>query len=76
MAAPDDGDEPVTAAPKRPPRCPMCGRPRHERFRPFCSAACRDRDLLNWLGGRYAIPAIEVEDDGGEEGPHDLPDRD
>lgn len=51
------------AAPKRGPRCPACGRPRIERFRPFCSARCRDQDLLNWFGDRYAIPAQEVEPD-------------
>lgn len=49
------------AAPAR--RCPICGKARDPRFRPFCSAACRDRDLLNWLDGRYAVPAVEIEDD-------------
>ena len=43
--------------------CPICGRPREPAFKPFCSARCRDQDLLNWLGGRYAIPAEEVESD-------------
>jgi hypothetical protein len=43
------------------PRCPICKKPRDPRFRPFCSAACRDRDLLNWLEGRYAVPAAEEE---------------
>lgn len=46
-----------------PSRCPMCGKPSEPRFRPFCSARCRDQDLLNWLGGRYAIPAQESEAD-------------
>ena len=46
---------------ERVARCPLCGRPAQERFRPFCSATCRDRDLLNWLDGRYAIPAQESE---------------
>lgn len=41
-------------------RCPVCGQPRVHRFRPFCSAACRDRDLLRWLEGRYALPAVEA----------------
>jgi len=46
----------------RSPRCPICGRrPVESRFRPFCSARCRDQDLLNWLGGRYAIPVQESE---------------
>ncbi len=51
------------AAGNRAPGCPACGRPPVERFRPICSARCRDRDLLNWFSGRYAIPAQEVEPD-------------
>lgn len=57
-----------------PPRCPACGRPRQERFRPFCSARCRDGDLLQWLSGSYAIPAAETEPDD-EGGAAELPDR-
>lgn len=51
--------------PKPPagPRCPECGKPADRRFRPFCSAHCRDRDLLRWLDGRYAVPAAEGEPD-------------
>jgi endogenous inhibitor of DNA gyrase (YacG/DUF329 family) len=49
------------------PRCPVCGNLRDQRFRPFCSARCRDQDLLNWLGGRYAIPAQESEADTEED---------
>lgn len=52
---------------KGAPKCPACGRPGVERFRPFCSARCRDRDLLNWFGGRYAIPAQEIEPDDLDE---------
>jgi endogenous inhibitor of DNA gyrase (YacG/DUF329 family) len=60
-------------APRERPRqrrCPNCGKPSSARYRPFCSAACRDRDWLNWLDGRYAIPATESEpdDDGPEHG--------
>ncbi|MDF1586619.1 DNA gyrase inhibitor YacG [Marinimicrococcus flavescens] len=50
-------------AAQRTPRCPICGKPRAQRYRPFCSARCRDRDLMNWLNGRYAVPAVETEDD-------------
>ncbi len=52
---------------QRRPKCPVCGRPRAERFRPFCSARCRDRDLLNWFNGRYAVPAQEIEPDDPDE---------
>jgi endogenous inhibitor of DNA gyrase (YacG/DUF329 family) len=36
--------------------CPICGKPRKADFAPFCSKACRDRDLLQWLGEGYAVP--------------------
>jgi endogenous inhibitor of DNA gyrase (YacG/DUF329 family) len=29
---------------------------------PFCSRGCKDRDLLNWLGETYRVPA-RVDDD-------------
>jgi endogenous inhibitor of DNA gyrase (YacG/DUF329 family) len=41
------------------PRCPICGRPRVHRFRPFCSARCRNVDLARWFGEVYAVPAAE-----------------
>jgi endogenous inhibitor of DNA gyrase (YacG/DUF329 family) len=56
------------------PRCPVCGRPREERFRPFCSARCRDVDLARWLDGRYAIPVVESEPDT-DDGPLPEPDE-
>lgn len=55
--------EPSEPASARPRRCPRCGRPGDPRYRPFCSAGCRDRDLLDWLEGRYAVPAVEAEDE-------------
>lgn len=58
-----DGKTGSTEKPRPVGRCPLCGKPRAERFRPFCSARCRDRDLMNWLNGRYAVPAVETEDD-------------
>lgn len=48
------------------PACPLCGQPRVPEFRPFCSRRCRDQDLMNWLDGRYAVPSVEVDEDGGE----------
>lgn len=51
-------------------RCPICGKPKDARFRPFCSKRCADVDLQRWFSGRYAIPATE--DDGpGEESVED-----
>jgi endogenous inhibitor of DNA gyrase (YacG/DUF329 family) len=52
--------EPDASASDPPGRCPGCGRPSAAAFRPFCSRGCRDRDLLNWLDGRYAVPAVET----------------
>lgn len=46
-------------------RCPICGKPRSEAYRPFCSKRCKDLDLHRWLGGHYAIPVVE--DDGGSD---------
>jgi len=57
-------------------RCPICGRPRADAFKPFCSKHCADVDLARWLQGRYVIAAPEngetdaespaKEPDGGE----------
>ena len=44
-------------------RCPNCGKPSALTFRPFCSSACRDRDLVKWLEGSYRIPVIDDEPD-------------
>ncbi|MCR9147309.1 MAG: DNA gyrase inhibitor YacG [Rhodobacteraceae bacterium] len=43
--------------------CPICGEPVQKPHRPFCSKACADRDLLNWLHGRYAVPCPEDAED-------------
>ena len=50
-----------------PRPCPICGKPSAERFRPFCSARCKDVDLYRWLSGAYAIPAAESADDSDEQ---------
>ena len=46
--------------PRRP--CPICTKPSAVKFHPFCSARCADIDLHRWLGGQYAIPAVEPPD--------------
>lgn len=50
-----------------PPRCPMCGAAADPAYRPFCSRAHRDRDLLQWLGEGYRIPGrpLSGDDDTG-----------
>jgi endogenous inhibitor of DNA gyrase (YacG/DUF329 family) len=51
--------------PKRPRRCPICGKPPLPGKR-FCSERCATIDLGRWLSGSYAIPAEEEppEDEG------------
>jgi len=49
-------------------RCPICGKPRADRFRPFCSKRCADLDLGRWLKGSYAIPVEEGQTTPASEG--------
>jgi len=52
--------------------CPVCSKPSTPQSHPFCSKRCADVDLHRWLGGTYAIPALEAdesEEDDEEEGP-------
>ena len=53
--------EPVRLRPKRP--CPICGKPSLQKFHPFCSSRCAQIDLNRWLGGNYAIPVKETDDE-------------
>jgi endogenous inhibitor of DNA gyrase (YacG/DUF329 family) len=58
--------------------CPICGKPRVEKFRPFCSRRCADVDLHRWLTGAYAIPAVEddeLPDDEVGDSPSVVPKR-
>lgn len=43
--------------------CPICGKERDQKYRPFCSRRCADIDLGKWLTGSYAIPAEAVDDE-------------
>ncbi len=46
------------------PNCPICRKPVQPLHAPFCSRGCKDRDLLNWLGETYRVPAKpDAEDD-------------
>ena len=55
----------MTSATKK---CPICRKPRVEEHAPFCSARCRDRDLLQWLEDGYALPGprADLEQPEGE----------
>jgi len=43
--------------------CPICRKPAALEHQPFCSLRCANVDLGRWLGGHYAIPAVEPPDD-------------
>ncbi|MDZ3832521.1 MAG: DNA gyrase inhibitor YacG [Sphingopyxis sp.] len=47
---------------KKAGKCPLCGQPRDEVYKPFCSRGCRDRDLLSWFGESYRVPAHQAPD--------------
>ena len=61
-------------APTSSRACPICRKPSHPAYSPFCSKRCADVDLQRWLAGSYVIPgeaAGEGEDQPsqpGEEG--------
>ena len=55
--------------------CAICGKPRVEKFRPFCSKRCADVDLNRWFKGVYAVPVTETEDEDGDKA-EDAPERD
>jgi endogenous inhibitor of DNA gyrase (YacG/DUF329 family) len=47
----------------RTQKCPVCRQVAAAEFSPFCSAGCKDRDLLQWLGDGYKIPGPAVSPD-------------
>ena len=47
--------------------CPICGKPRSERYDPFCSKRCADVDLHRWLKGGYVIPGANANPEPGDE---------
>lgn len=40
--------------------CPLCDKPTETRYRPFCSARCKQVDLGKWLNESYVIPGEET----------------
>ncbi len=42
-------------------KCPICAKASVKAYKPFCSKRCADVDLHRWLGGHYAIPAVDQE---------------
>jgi endogenous inhibitor of DNA gyrase (YacG/DUF329 family) len=62
-----EGAKPKRAKSAKGPKCPICGKPAVQDYRPFCSRACADEDLGRWLGGRYVVPGERVAPQGDEE---------
>ena len=54
--------------------CPICGKPRDENLRPFCSKRCKDLDLARWLTGDYAIPGAPSRENNEPISPEEDPD--
>jgi uncharacterized protein len=48
--------------------CPICDRPATAEHKPFCSAGCASRDLLQWLGDGYRIPGPTTDESGVDRG--------
>jgi endogenous inhibitor of DNA gyrase (YacG/DUF329 family) len=67
MIAPPPANDNATVKTKSV--CAICGRPRVEKYSPFCSKRCADVDLYRWLNGRYAIPASDEPDEDSAEVP-------
>ena len=63
-----EGAKPKRAKSAKAPRCPICGKPAVQDYRPFCSKACADIDLGRWLGGRYVVPGERVAPEGDGDG--------
>lgn len=48
-------------------KCPECGKPTLEKYRPFCSKRCADVDLGRWFKEEYTLPGdSEIPDDIAE----------
>jgi len=54
----------------KPLRCPICGKPSADAYRPFCSKRCADIDLARWFTGSYAVAGRD-EDEGDNPAPSD-----
>jgi len=47
---------PTSGSVPSPAPCPICKKPAHQSYKPFCSKRCADLDLGRWLGGGYVLP--------------------
>ncbi|MDT0682075.1 DNA gyrase inhibitor YacG [Roseicyclus sp. F158] len=49
--------------------CPICSKPTHPDYRPFCSRRCADVDLGKWLHEAYRVPVTPTDDEDGAPDP-------
>jgi endogenous inhibitor of DNA gyrase (YacG/DUF329 family) len=49
-----------------PAKCPLCRKAAVPQHAPFCSAVCRDRDLIAWLDERYVVPGRPQADESDD----------
>jgi len=42
--------------------CPICAGVTSEKYKPFCSKRCAEKDLGKWLQGSYRIPITDSEE--------------
>ena len=52
------------SGPRTKRNCAICNKPQDPKYQPFCSKRCADIDLGRWLGGSYAIPVRDDDDEG------------
>ena len=52
-------------------KCPVCGKPAEEKYKPFCAKRCADIDLGRWLKEGYAVPGEAVSEEDESEGSRD-----
>jgi hypothetical protein len=57
----------MSEATREPGGCVICGKPKDEKYKPFCSKRCADVDLNRWFSGHYAIRTEEEEPSSGDE---------
>ena len=64
--------------PSKEAPCPICGKAlpsgkEAEKFAPFCSRRCANRDLGRWLKGGYVIPGAAEEKEMPKAEPEEEP---
>jgi endogenous inhibitor of DNA gyrase (YacG/DUF329 family) len=57
------------------PKCPICGKPVEQAFRPFCSARCKQVDLNRWLSESYRVPVQSADEEEDEAARPDRPEE-